>query len=137
MGATRLIEHEAVVKESGHGLLRIALNPGSACKGCHAEGVCNPSGQSEKIIDIKGRYFYKTGDKVTVLMKMRTGYTAVFLGYILPLLVVITVLATGSILSMSEPLIAVSALLFLALYYLLLFLMRERINKKFTFSIKP
>lgn len=137
MGGSSVIEHDAIVKESGDDLLRVAVRAGSACKGCHAEGYCNPSGQQEKIIDIRGSYLLKAGEKVTVLMRLKTGYTAVFLGYILPLIFLIITLVITSLLLLPEPLIALSSILVLALYYLVLYLLRERISRKFTFSIKP
>ena len=130
------IIHKGVVSKSDNESVTVIITPGSACSGCHAEGSCSLSGKVEKPVIVKGRYNLNEGDNVIVSMKQSTGFTALFLGYVLPLIIVITSLII--LVSLSYPelvsgLVSISSLL---PYYLILYLFRKRINDSFIFSIK-
>ncbi|MBI5010801.1 MAG: SoxR reducing system RseC family protein, partial [Bacteroidia bacterium] len=78
----------------------------------------------------------KEGDTVTVSMKQYTGFTALFLGYIMPLLIVLTFLILLALIGYSELIAGLLSLSTLLPYYLVLYFMRNRINDKFIFSLK-
>ncbi len=135
-GNSGIIDHEGIVRKVDNNSVVVSIKSSAACSGCHAEGSCNMSGQEEKIIDISGRYNVKPGDSVTVLMKQSMGYNALFLGYVLPVIIVLFTLILMVSLDageLSSGLISLSTLL---PYYLILFLFRSRINKIFTFTLK-
>jgi len=130
------ISHKGIVQKSDNESVIVLITAESACKGCHAEGSCTLSGTEEKIVEVKGSFDVKSGDTVTVMMKQSAGFNALFLGYLLPLLIVITLLILLAILKYSElasGLLAISSLL---PYYLIIYLLRKRINDKFIFSLK-
>ncbi|MBK9389144.1 MAG: SoxR reducing system RseC family protein [Bacteroidetes bacterium] len=130
------ISHKGIVQKSDNESVTVLITAESACKGCHAEGSCTLSGTEEKIIEVKGSFDVRNGDTVTVMMKQSTGFNALFLGYLLPLVIVITLLILLAIMKYSElasGLLAISSLL---PYYLILYLLRKRINDKFIFSLK-
>jgi len=112
------------------------ITSSSACAGCHAEGSCSLSGTKEKIIDVTGSYNVSAGEKVIVLMKQSAGFLALFLGYIFPLILVMTVLVILISLSMPELTAGLFSIFAVVPYYGILWLFRKRIGKKFTFSIK-
>ncbi len=89
-----------------------------------------------KIIDISGRYNVKPGDSVTVLMKQSMGYSALFLGYILPVILVLVTLAIMISMDAGELAAGLLSLSVLIPYYLILFLLKKRINEIFTFTLK-
>jgi len=135
-GNIECIEHEGIVQGSGDNFVTVKISSASACSGCHAEGTCTMSGNEEKLIDVTGSYNVSTGDRVTVLLKQSSGYTALFLGYILPLIVVLTVLIiliSASVPELTSGLTAVAALI---PYYGALWIFKKHIGKKFTFTIK-
>lgn len=133
---TECIEHNGTVQESGINHVTVLISSASACASCHAEGSCTMSGAKEKIIDVTGSYHVATGDKVTVLMKQSAGFTALFLGYIFPLILVMTILIILVSLSVPELTAGLGAIAVLVPYYGALWLLRKHISKKFTFSIK-
>jgi len=133
---TECIEHEGIVQESGINHLTVLISSASACAGCHAEGSCTMSGAKEKIIDVTGNYHVAKGEKVTVLMKQSAGFTALFLGYIFPLILVMTILIILVSVSVPELTAGLGAIAVLAPYYGVLWLLRKHISKKFAFSIK-
>jgi sigma-E factor negative regulatory protein RseC len=135
-GKTECIEHDGIVQDSGNGSVTVKISSASACSGCLAEGSCTMSGKEEKIINVTGSYNVSPGDKVTVLLQQSAGFTALFLGYIIPLLLVVTLLAILISASVNELTAGLCSIGILIPYYSTLRLFRDRIGKKFTFTIK-
>lgn len=130
------IEHEGIVQKSDNKSVTVKISSESACSGCHAEGLCSLSGKEDKIIDILGRYNVTPGQTVTVLMKKSMGYSAVMLGYVVPLILVIALVIILGSMSLPELITGLGSLAVLVPYYLLLWLFRKRINNNFRFTIK-
>jgi sigma-E factor negative regulatory protein RseC len=130
------ISHKGVVQKSGNESVTVIISSSSACSGCHAEGACSLAGNEEKIIEVKGRYNLLEGDKVEVIMKQSDGFTAVFISYLLPLIIVITSLIVLLYLSFPEPVAGLMSIFFLLPYYLGIYLFRKKINDRFVFSLK-
>ena len=130
------IEHEGIVQKSDNNSVSVRIISAPACSGCNAEGFCNVSGSREKIVEVHGNYDVSPGDNVTVLMKKSMGYAALFLGYVFPLILVVAILIILIELTVSEIIAGLGSLAMLAVYYLILFFFRNRLNNKFTFTIK-
>lgn len=130
------IEHTGIVKsvENGQVIVNIISHP--ACSACLASGICDLSGQESKEIKTTYSAEVNTGDPVTVMMQQSMGFRALFLGYLLPFLIVLTVLITLTALSVSEPLSGMAAFLSLVPYYLTIYYKKEKIGKSFSFTIK-
>jgi sigma-E factor negative regulatory protein RseC len=130
------INHEGIVKKADAESVIVSISASSACFGCHAEGSCTLSDKEEKIIKVSGTYNVKPGDKVTILMKQSMGYAALFLGYLLPLITVISILIILVSLKVPELVAGLTSLAMLIPYYVILFLFRKKVNEKFTFTLK-
>jgi sigma-E factor negative regulatory protein RseC len=130
------INHDGIVLSNDGNNVTISISSASACSGCHAEGSCSLSGKEDKIIEVHGRYNVITGEPVTILMKQSMGFKALFLGYIFPGITVIVVLIILNSMNVSELLSGVISISMLLPYFTLLYIFRERINKKFTFTLK-
>lgn len=131
-----IINHEGIVQRIDNTSVIVSISSSTACSGCHAEGSCNMSGKEEKIIEVTGRYDVRPGDRVTILMKQSMGYAALLLGYLLPLVAVVTVLIILVALEVPELPAGLLALGILIPYYIILFFFRKRVNEKFTFTLK-
>lgn len=130
------IQHDGTVKKVDGNSVLVSIISSPACSGCHAEGLCGISGKEEKIIDIKGKYNVSPGDSVTILMEQTTGFKAVALSYMVPLVIVIAGLFIFNYLSFSELTTGLVSLLLLVPYFLILYLFREKINRSITFTLK-
>jgi sigma-E factor negative regulatory protein RseC len=135
-GSHGTIHHDGTVKKVDDNSVLVSIISASSCSGCHAEGICGLSGKEEKTIDLKGKYNVAPGDKVTILMEQSTGYKAVVLSYLIPLVIVITSLAMLNSLSVSELTAGLVSILLLGPYFFILYLFRKRINRSFTFTLK-
>jgi positive regulator of sigma E activity len=130
------INHEGRVQKKDDKSVIVSIIAATACSGCHAEGSCTMSGKDEKIVEIAGSYNVRPGDTVTVLMKQSMGYSALMLGYILPLITVLTVLIIMISMKITELAAGLISLASLIPYYTILYFSRKGINKKFTFTLK-
>ncbi len=131
------ITHQGVVEQINGKQVRVKIISQSACSACHAKGACTASDTSEKIIDaITPLSTLKIGDIVTISTQQSTGSKAVFLGYGLPFLVLLTVLIAFKVTGYSETLSGLISLASLAPYYFVLYLFRNKIQKSFQFEIK-
>jgi sigma-E factor negative regulatory protein RseC len=128
--------HKGKVQSIGYNSVIVSISAATACSGCHAEGGCTLSGKEEKLIEVEGSYNVARGDNVTILMNQSMGFAALFLGYLFPLFSVVIMLIILTSLGISELISGIVSLGILIPYYMVLFLFRKRINKKFTFTLK-
>ncbi len=130
------IEHTGIVKsiENKHITVNILSHP--ACSGCIASGICDLSGRSNKEIKVNTGPEVKAGDRVLVIMKKSMGFRALFLGYLLPFIIVMLILIVLTSLSVSEPVTGITALFALVPYYTIIYLRKEKVGKSFSFNIK-
>lgn len=135
-GFQEAIQHEGTVKKVDANSVVVSITSNPACSGCHAEGLCGISGKEEKIINVKGKYNVAPGDTVTILMEQATGFKAVALSYLVPLVIIITGLFILNSLSVSELTAGLVSILLLVPYFLILYLFRKKINRSITFTLK-
>ena len=74
-------------------------------------------------------------DAVKVIISGSMGFKALFLGYILPFLIVMCTLVIAISFDLSEPVSGLAALSTLIPYYIGLYLFKEKVNKKFIFTL--
>jgi sigma-E factor negative regulatory protein RseC len=73
---------------------------------------------------------------VTIRMKQSSGHIAVFLGYVMPLILLVAVLIILISLSVPELTAGLGALAVLIPYYFILYIFRNKISRKFIFTLK-
>jgi len=131
------ISHKGFIESVHNDLVKVRITSMSACSACHAKGACNASDQEEKIIDAQANgKSYKVGDWVTVWAKESMGFKALFLGYLLPFLLVLTTLIIGTSLQLAETKAGLISLAVLIPYYTVLYFTRDTVKKSFIFEIK-
>ncbi len=132
------IEHSGIVKDiRGHNLQVSIINK-SSCASCNLKGSCSVSDIQEKIIDVfvNKPQEYKVGDGVDVYYKQSLGFRALFLGYLLPFIVLLVTMIIMLEVTNRELLSGLVALGALFPYYFAVYLTRDRIKKTFSFSVK-
>ncbi len=137
MEASVCIEQEGIVEEiTDHGI-RVRLHRDSACGQCSAHALCNLSDISERIIESTDDTMnLKTGDVVGVAISRNMGNKAVILGYLVPFLLLLSVLITLSSLGFNELLSGLVSVAVLIPYYLLIYILRDRLKNSFHFSVR-
>ena len=79
---------------------------------------------------------YEVGDEVEVLLKASMGFKAVWLCYAIPLVVLLGVILGLMALGVAEVPSALAGLAAIGLYYLLLYLFRDKLKNEYIFTIK-
>lgn len=136
MTDNRTVTHDGVVVEAKDRNVKVRIIAKSACADCHAKGVCTAADMDEKIIDAISPVDTRLhkGDTVRLVMEERLGWLAIFYGFFLPFLLMVTVLIVVSALGGSEAESALMGLGSLAPYYLLLYVFRHKVEKDFIFK---
>lgn len=137
MNRSEAISHDGVViRADGDGVVEVNIVAGTACSGCHAKSACGIGSSEEKTISVSTTNTYKPGEKVIVTMDQNQGTTAVLIGYVLPFIVLISAFIILFIAGAGELISCLASFAALGVYYLVIWLLRKSIEKKFTFKIK-
>ena len=132
------IKHAGVVDGVEGECVRVRILQSSACSACKVAAHCNASETKEKIIDVMDAdaSHYQKGDQVMVVADTAVGFRASLYGYLLPLILMVVTLVGALAATHSEGMEAVSALGILIPYYVLLFLMRNKLRNRLSFTLE-
>ena len=110
----------------------------SACSECHAAGLCGLSEYTEKAIEVptSPSATYGVGDEVQVVLKASMGFKAVWIAYFLPLVVLLAITLGLIALGVPEVVSGLAGLGAVALYYLIVWLRRDRLRNEYVFTIQ-
>ena len=133
---TEVIKHTGVVERISNNTCYVRILQNSACAGCSAARLCNSSESKEKIITVLlDGVDVQVGETVNIEGTVVQGLRAVYICYIVPLLLMVASLFVGVRLG-GELLAILLSLLILAVYYGVLFVFRNNIGKHFGFTIR-
>ncbi|PLX09972.1 MAG: Fis family transcriptional regulator [Marinilabiliales bacterium] len=133
----QLIEHQGIIQDINNESYIVSILAQSACASCKVKGACSVSETQEKLIEVPiTKDNYSIGEMVKVVLKQSLGFKALFLGYILPFLIIMFILIVLSILDFNEAIVGISAIVSLIPYYILLYKLKDRIKKQFSFSLR-
>ena len=128
---TNTIEHQGIIISIDDSVAHVKIEQTSACASCHVKTVCGASEKTEKIIDAHiVDDTLKIGDSVTIIGQKSLGIQAVLLAYVLPFVLIVFV---ANIFTTNELVIGTCALTSLIPYFIVLRLMRNKIQAKFQF----
>jgi len=132
------ISHEGIVAKITDDELEIKILAQSACAACHAKSACGMGEQAEKILTVprpKDRHF-EINQKVNVRMSIGQGNKAAILAYLIPIVLLLAVLFVCLALGMNEGLAALISIVALVPYYIVLYLKRDQLKKRFEYTIE-
>ena len=137
MADKRSVSHKGTVIEITEGNIKVEIINKSMCAACHAKGFCSAGDTKDKIIDVA--YYnngeYSVGDEVEVVMKKSMGFKAVWISYAIPLAILLIFLLTLQRFNLTELQAGLCSILAVAVYYIVIYLFREKIADKFVFTI--
>ena len=148
-----MIKHDGIIialNEDGTALVRIVQT--SACTACKAKAMCASAESVEKemTVVLLGNGQWAVGDTVEVMVQQKMGWKAVILAYLLPFFVMLAVMFVGNgLLAMGdgatgllgdeakrEAVLGTVALCAMALYYLVLGMFKDKLQKEFSFTAR-
>ena len=133
------ISHSGVVESVVGDCVKVRILQTSACASCKVASHCNASESKEKIVDVFGDAAAKklaVGQQVSVTTSGQVAAKALLWGFGLPFVLMVAVLVLVLWLTGSEGKAALSGLAALVPYYILLWLLRNRMRQQLAFSIE-
>ena len=147
-----MIKHDGIIialNEDGTALVRIVQT--SACAACKAKAMCASAESAEKemTVVLLGDGQWAVGDTVEVMAQQKMGWKAVVLAYLLPFFVMLAVMFIGNGLlaigdgqlamgdgAKREAVLGTVALCAMAVYYLVLGMFKDKLQKEFSFTAR-
>ena len=134
MGKSSRVQHEGIVKSISTQTLEVSIISHSACSGCHAKRIAD---MKEKVITAqRPREELRPGDKVIVYASVNNAFYSVLLAYIMPSILIIATIFFLEKSGSSELYAAISSLILLAGYFIILYFCRNKIARKINFTVE-
>ena len=134
-----IIKHRGIVENIDGSHIQVRIVQTSACSACSIKGHCNASESKDKLIDVydNNAASYRKGQDVMVYGTTSMGMQAVILAFGVPFIVLFAALYVTLQLTGDELTAALAALAALIPYYLIIYIYRGKLSRKFFFTIEP
>lgn len=113
-------------------IVKVAVQRSEACSACRAKGLCQLHAEMMHVpVEVKDEALLKrlkVGDKVTVTMSGRSGWKALTMAYIVPLVLLVVGILVSDRLGWSEELSVGVSLGAIAVYFGILWLFRRKLD---------
>lgn len=132
------ISHKGVIVSIDRYVTEVEIIRSSACSSCHVKSLCGMSDSEKKIVPVPTDAFAmrNVGDEVELCMKSSMGAKAVWISYVIPLVILMAVVLLLSAFKLPELVVGLGAIAGVALYYLVILCLRDRLKNEFEFYIK-
>ena len=132
------IYHDGKIIEITPEFTSVEIISSSACSQCHAKGLCGFSEEESKVVMVPTSPYTerKVGDTVTLALKQTMGLKAVWISYVIPLIILMMLVLSLSSVIDNDVWTGLAAIGGVALYYLVIWLLRDKLKNEFVFYIK-
>ena len=131
-----IIRHTGKVISSANGVTRVLIEQNSACGNCAAKRACHNLSGTDKEIIAESVVTFAEGETVVVTLEQKYGMLAVFLAFVVPFLILISLLIIAlHFLRLSEGISGLLVLIVLSIYYCVLSLFKRKLKNKMKISI--
>jgi positive regulator of sigma E activity len=135
MNASVCFEQKGIIESVNNHLIGVRIDRESACGNCNALRICN-LGATKSYIEVPdSSNAFSVGEWVDVTITRGMGNKAIFLGYFIPFVILISSLVILTASALPEWLAGLISILALVPYYIILYTLRNRLKRTFTFSI--
>ena len=131
------ITHTGKIMEINPDFTTVQIVVSSACSECHAKGLCGMSEEQDKIIMVPTDPYTvrSVGDEVMVKTKMTMGLKAVWISYVIPLIILMILILSLSTVMDNEFLRGGTAVAGVGIYYFIIWLFKDKLSDQFEFYI--
>ena len=132
------ITHSGVVDSVEDGCVHVRIVQTSACAACKVASYCNAAESKEKMIDVfcDSVAEYKIGQQVIVSTSGQVAAKALLWAFGVPFVLLMVVLVLVLLLTGNEGWAALGALVALVPYYIILWLLRDKMREQLAFRIE-
>ena len=131
------VSHDGIITGINGDEVEIKILSKSACVSCNIKGACNMSEMKEKIINVpypKNKDL-SIGQNVNVSMGLGQANKAVIFAYVIPTIILFSMIFILNYFKIEEGINALISIGSLIPYYLILFLFKKKIKRKFEYEI--
>ena len=138
MDRKKEIYHDGRIVEITPDFTSVEIISSSACSQCHAKGLCGFSEEESKVVMLPTDPYTerKVGDRVNIALRQTMGLKAVWISYVIPLIILMILVLSLSAVIDNEALTGLAAIAGVALSYLVIWLFRDKLRTEFVFSTK-
>lgn len=131
------IRHDGIVESVDERQVRVRIVQASSCAGCSVAAHCHAAEAKEKLVDVTadGRQ-WQVGQNVVVTTDRAVASKALLICFGLPLILMLVMLVVLKAVGSSEGTTALVMLGSLIPYYIIVWLMRGRIERKISFRLE-
>ncbi len=131
------IQHRGIISKINEKIIEVKILSESACASCHARGFCSSLDSTEKVFLIPFNPIeqYEIGEEVNLSIESNKGLAAVLWAYFIPFVLLLSSIIIFVSIIKNEGLAGISAIAVVGLYYFILYLFRNKLNKKFCVKI--
>ncbi|MDD2289785.1 MAG: SoxR reducing system RseC family protein [Bacteroidales bacterium] len=136
MSSTKCVRHRGII--TGVNPLRAQITTSGACTSCHAKGFCSLGQTKQKeITHLKEPVDWQPtlGQEVFIEMHTRLGFKALWYAMVLPALIMGALTTLCVLLNLPEWMLGLIVLLGIGIYYFVLYLLKDRIQNDFYFTV--
>ena len=132
------VSHKGKVVSVGKDKVSVQIVSESACSACHAAGLCGAAESKKKIVEVPvyGDRSYSIGQEVEVCLAKRMGLKAVLISYVVPLMILLILVLSLSSIGLGELASGLVSIGGIAVYYLILYLCRNRLAEGYVFYLR-
>lgn len=132
------ITHDGIVDGISKAMVRVRIVQNSACSACKVATYCTSSESKEKLIDVPCLEAdnYTIGQKVVIIGSSSIGMKAVLLAFAIPSVLLLAAIVISIRCGMSEVLAALTGVLVLIPYYILLYACKAKLTEMLTFRLR-
>lgn len=133
---TQPITHTGRITDITPQWISVEIVSESACSACHASSLCSLSEMEKKTVQVPfDMRDWSIGEEVEVCLKKSMGYKAVWISYVIPLFVLLAVILVAGSFAVEELFSGLFGIAAVAVYYLVVFLLRDTLRNEYIFYI--
>lgn len=134
------IEHRGVIRaiDPREGILTVEVTDGGDCQGCAAAKLCGKSSSHSSTmlkVDVEYPSYFYVGQKVTLHGSETLHRRAIVLATVVPCVLLVGAMVMVYLLSGSQLVACLSALAAVVIFFVLLWVYRDKIDRDFSFTI--
>lgn len=133
------IDHDAIVEAIllSEKKVRVRMVGQKECEGCAAMALCGIKGESDELeISDPNPGRFSVGDHVTIVITESLHHKAIMLATVIPCMVLILSMTGIFLLTGNQGLSVGIGICLLTIFYLILYLMRDKLAHEFVFTLK-
>jgi len=136
---SKSISHEGVVVGVDGSKVTVQFVQNSACSGCHAKAICSGGSSETSEKQVVANSFgvpYQVGEKVRIIVASGLAWSAVVIAFAIPLVLALVSLFVMVNMTGSEPVGCLGTLVVLAVYYLIVWTQRSKLERRVEFTLE-